>query len=110
MKLEADKSLTAFKKNYSNRIMDEKSELTALRDMRDIAFAIRDLETQQAAVARRYRRGIKMLQKEMASCEQAIEDGEATIEGCQPWEIRGEGIKRLIANPLLINIEEDVNV
>jgi len=90
--------------------MDEKSELTALRDMRDIAFAIRDLETQQAAVARRYRRGIKMLQKEMAACEQAIEDGEATIEGCQPWETRGEDIKRLIANPVLTNIEEDVNV
>ena len=90
--------------------MDEKSELTALRDMRDIAFAIRDLEIQQAAVARRYRRGIKMLQKEMASCEQAIEEEDITIEGCQPWEIRTEDLKRLIANPVLTNIEEDVNV
>lgn len=110
MKFEAGKSLTAFKKNYSNRIMDEKSELKALRDMRDIAFSIRDLETQQAAVARRYRRGIKMLQRELAACEQAIEDDSHMLEGCQPWEVRGEDVKRLIANPVLTNIEEDVNV
>lgn len=102
--------LTARRKGASDQSMDEKSELTALRDMRDIAFAIRDLEIQQAAVARRYRRGIKMLQKEMASCEQAIEEEDITIEGCQPWKIRSEDLNKLIANPVLTNIEEDVNV
>lgn len=92
------------------RSMDEKKELKALRDMRDIAFAIRDLETQQAVVTKRYRRGIKSLQIELASCEQAIEDEGISIEGCQPWEIRSEQLKRLIANPILTNIEEDTNV
>ena len=90
--------------------MNEKIELTALRDMRDIAFAIRDLETQQAAVAKRYRRGIRMLQRELAACEHDIEDDGHSFEGCHPWEVRGEDLKRLIANPVLTNIEEDVNV
>lgn len=89
--------------------MDEKIELTALRDMRDIAFAIRDLETQQVAVAKRYRKGIRSLQTELASCEQSIE-GDGMIDGCEPWATRSDEMKRLIANPILTNIEADVIV
>jgi|TARA_E500000318_G_scaffold49525_1_gene46484 hypothetical protein len=90
--------------------MDKETELKALRDMRDITFAIRDLETQQAAVAKRYRRGIKSLQIELCSCEQGIEDGGMPMEGCEPWNTRSDNLKQLIANPVLSNIEEDVNV
>lgn len=90
--------------------MDTNTELTALRDMRDIAFAIRDLETQQQAVAKRFRRGIRSLQTELAACEQAIEDDGITIDGTQPWAIRSDEMKKLIADPTLTKIQEDVNV
>lgn len=90
--------------------MDAHIELTALRDMRDIAFAIRDLESQQQAVAKRFRRGIRSLQTELAACEQAIEDEGITIDGTQPWNTRSEELKKLIADPTLANVAEDLNV
>lgn len=90
--------------------MDQNTELTALRDMRDIAFAIRDLETQQHGVAKRFRRGIRMLQKELASCEQAIDENDSIMDGMKPWEIRGEDVKRLIADPSLKHVPDEMSV
>jgi hypothetical protein len=46
--------------------MNTEYELTALRSIREINIAIRDLENQQAAVTKRYKRGIKMLGKLIA--------------------------------------------
>ncbi len=90
--------------------MDQNTELTARRDMRDIAFAIRDLETQQQAIAKRFRRGVRILQKELASCEQAIDEASPVMEGMKPWEIRGEEVKRLIADPSIKHVPEDTSV
>lgn len=90
--------------------MDQNTELTALRDMRDIAFAIRDLEAQQHGVAKRFRRGIRMLQKELASCEQAIDENDSIMDGMKPWETRGEEVKRLIADPSLKHVPDEMSV
>jgi len=95
---------------YIKLVMDAKIELIALRDMRDIAFAIRDLENQQQAVAKRFRRGVRSLQTELAACEQAIEDEGITIEGTQPWQTRSDELIKLIADPTLSNVAEDLNV
>lgn len=90
-------------------IMDENTELTALRDMRDITFAIRDLENQLAAVSKRYKRGIKTLEREVAATEQALDEG-VQIDGCEPWNSRSDQLKALISNPTIENIEEDLKV
>jgi hypothetical protein len=89
--------------------MDETTELTALRDMRDITFAIRDLENQHAAVSKRYKRGIKILEREIAATEQTLAEG-VQINGTEPWNSRSEQLKALILNPTIDNVEEDLKV
>lgn len=90
--------------------MDNSTELVALRDLREINLAIRDLENQQAAVAKRYRRGIKLLEKEISSVEQMLDDEGIQIEGTEPWNIRIPELKSLIANPIIDAIPEDTSV
>ena len=90
--------------------MDGNTELTALRDLRETSLAIRDLENQQAAVAKRYRRGILLLKKEIASTEQTLDEGSNLMTGTEPWTLRSPTISNLIANPILTNIPEDTSV
>ena len=90
--------------------MDNSTELVALRDLREINLAIRDLENQQAAVAKRYRRGIKLLEKEISSVEQTLDEGGVQIEGTEPWNARNPELKALIANPVIEAIPEDTSV
>ena len=90
--------------------MDNSTELTALRDLREINLAIRDLENQQTAVAKRYRRGIRLLEKEIALVEQTLDEGGVSIEGTEPWASRNPSLVLLTANPILENIPEDTSV
>tara|TARA_R110000796_G_scaffold16726_11_gene52153 strand:+ start:451 stop:720 length:270 start_codon:yes stop_codon:yes gene_type:complete len=86
--------------------MNENFELKALRCMREINIAIRDLENQSSVVSKRYKRGIKLLQTEICSIEASLDDG-GTIEGCEPWNVQSAELKTLIADPKLSSIAED---
>jgi hypothetical protein len=90
--------------------MDNSTELIALRDLREVSLAIRDLENQQTAVAKRYRRGIRLLEKEIALVEQTLDEGGVSIEGTEPWVSRNPSLKSLISNPVIENIIEDTSV
>jgi hypothetical protein len=87
--------------------MDAPYELTALRDMREINLAIRDLQSQQAQISKRFKEGMKLLQKEFLTVESQLQDGNTEIDGTEPWNTRGEILQRLIANPTLENIPEE---
>ncbi len=63
--------------------MDENNELKALRFIREINIAIRELENQSSATSKRYKKGVKMLQREICSIE-ALQDDGAIIEGTEP--------------------------
>tara|TARA_R110001606_G_scaffold394914_1_gene566307 strand:+ start:115 stop:678 length:564 start_codon:yes stop_codon:yes gene_type:complete len=86
--------------------MEQIYELTALRSIREIHIAVRDLENQAAATSKRYKKGIKTLLGEVSAIEASLDDG-GVIEGMEPWNIQSEQIKSLISNPVLSNIEED---
>jgi len=87
-------------------MVDDKYELTALRAIRETSLAIRELESQAAATAKRYKRGIKLLSSEVNTIEATLDDGGA-IEGMEPWNIQSEKLKALIADPKLDNIDDD---
>lgn len=87
--------------------MDNLFELTALRDSREIQLSIRELENQAAAVSKRYKRGIKMLELELNTIDRILDEGGSQIEGCEPWEVRSKEMKHLISVPVLVNIPED---
>jgi len=87
--------------------MDQTFELTALRDIREITISIRELEIQASAVSRRYKRGIKMLNSELLSIEQTLDEGGEGFNNMNPWDIRSKELKQLIAQPGLVNIPED---
>jgi hypothetical protein len=86
--------------------MEQIYELTALRSIREIHIAVRDLENQAAATSKRYKKGIKTLLGEVSAVEASLDDG-GVIEGMEPWNIQSEQIKSLISNPVLSNIGED---
>jgi len=90
--------------------MDQTYELTALRTIREINIATRELENQASATTKRYKKGIKLLQAEIASIEAFLDDGGIAIEGTEPWNIQSQQLKSLIANPILANIEEDNSI
>jgi hypothetical protein len=89
--------------------MNETNELKALRFIREINIAIRELENQSSATSKRYKKGVKMLQKEICSVEALLDDG-AIIEGTEPWVILTQQLRSLIFNPTLSNIEEDNSI
>ena len=89
--------------------MDNTQELNALRDLREVNIAIKDLELQQAQNSKNYKRGIRLLQREVALTESILDDG-GVMEGCESWKVRHEALKTLIDNPCLENIPEDTNV
>jgi len=86
--------------------MDNTYELNALRSIREATIAIRDLENQATATAKRYKKGIKSINAHISSIEQSLDDG-GTIGGLEPWNVAAPTISRLISNPVLENIEED---
>lgn len=86
--------------------MNENFELKALRAMREINIAIRDLENQSSAVAKRYKRGIKLLQSEILNIEGSLDEG-GTIEGCEPWNVQSAELRALISDPKLCNVSEE---
>jgi len=86
--------------------MNDTYELQALRAIREINLSIRELENQAAATSKRYKRGVKLLQSETTAIEASLDEGGA-IEGMEPWNIQGEKLSLLIANPVLENIEDD---
>ena len=89
--------------------MNETYKLTALRSIREISIAIRDLENQSSATSKRYKKGIKILQAEVDAIEASLDDG-GTLPGTEPWNIQSQQIKLLIADPSLSNIEEDNSI
>lgn len=86
--------------------MDNTYELNALRSIREATIAIRDLENQATATAKRYKKGIKFINAHISTIEQSLDDG-GTIDGLEPWTVASPSINRLISNPILDNIEED---
>jgi len=90
--------------------MNQAYELTALRSIREINIASRELENQAAATSKRYKKGIKMLQTEIAAIEASLDDGGSTLEGTEPWNVQTQKLKKLIADPSLANIEEDSSI
>jgi len=86
--------------------MNDTYELQALRAIREINLSIRELENQAASTSKRYKRGVKLLQSETTAIEASLDEGGA-IEGMEPWNIQGEKLSLLIANPVLENIEDD---
>ena len=85
--------------------MNDTYELQALRAIREINLSIRELENQAASTSKRYKRGVKLLQSETTAIEASLDEGGA-IEGMEPWNIQGEKLSLLIANPVLENIED----
>ena len=88
----------------------ENIELQSLRDLREIQIAQRDLEAQASAVSKRYKRGIKILQKEAATLETFIDDGISPITDMSPWDTRSDQLSKLILDPQLQHIPEDTSV
>lgn len=86
--------------------MDDSFELTALRYMREISTAIKNLENQATAVSKRYKRGQKMLQSEIANVEATLDDG-GTMQGAEPWNTSSPELRQLIIDPQLKYIPED---
>jgi len=84
-------------------------ELKALREMREINIAMRELSNQATAVSKRYKQGIKMLEKQFLSIESCLDDG-GCFPGTEPWAIQSEELIKLIRNPVLSNIPEDSSV
>ena len=81
-------------------------ELTALREMREINIAMRELSIQAGSVSKRYKQGIKMLEKQFLSIESCLDDG-GCFPGTEPWVIQGKELINLIKDPVLSNIPED---
>lgn len=88
--------------------MDSQKELTALRSIREVNIAIRELESQAAETARLYKKGVKQLLSHILSIESFLDDGGVIIEGTEPWNMQSDQIKSLIDNPVLSNIEQDL--
>ena len=84
-------------------------ELKALREMREINIAMRELSNQASAVSKRYKQGVKMLEKQFLSIEACLDDG-GCFPGTEPWKIQSPEIEKLIRNPVLANIPEDSSV
>ena len=89
--------------------MDNTYELNALRSIREATIAIRDLENQATATSKRYKKGAKTLNGYIATIEASLDDG-GTIEGLEPWNSVSPSLERLIANPVLENIDEDTSI
>jgi hypothetical protein len=88
--------------------MDNTYELTALRSIREATIATRDLENQATATAKRYKKGIKLINAHIATIERSLDEGGLhTFDGLEPWTVADPKINRLISNPVLENIEED---
>lgn len=87
--------------------MDAPFELQALRDLREINLAIRDLQSQQAITSKRFKEGIKLLQNEAQIVESQLNDGTPTMDGTKAWETRNPILRNLINNPRLENIPEE---
>ena len=81
-----------------------KDELQLFKDSREIDIAIKQLETHAASVAKRFKRGIRMLLKEKLNVEQAIDSQSGTTA------TRSKTLKRLIADPQIKHIPDDINV
>jgi hypothetical protein len=81
-----------------------KDELQLFKDSREIDIAIKQLETHSASVAKRFKRGIRMLLKEKLNVEQAIDSKTGTTA------TRTKTLQRLIADPQLKHIPDDTNV
>jgi len=83
-----------------------KDELQLFKDSREIDIAIKQLELHSATVAKRFKRGIKLLQSEKIAVENEI-DCQATPSATVP---RSKTMRQLIADPQLKHIPEDTNV
>ncbi len=83
-----------------------KDELKLFKDSREIDIAIKQLEAQSASVAKRFKRGIKLLQREKISVENEI-DSQGTLSATPT---RPKAIRQLIADPQLKHIPEDTDV
>lgn len=88
--------------------MDQTEELRKLRHVRDVNCAIRDLEAEASHIAKRYRRGIKDLQRHAIAVETEIDDN--IISGTGAIETASPDLLRLIKDPTLDNIAEDTSV
>lgn len=84
-------------------------ELKALREMREINIAMRELSNQATAVSKRYKQGIKMLEKHFFSIESCLDDG-GCLAGTEPWAMQSKELIQLITNPVISNIPEDSSV
>jgi hypothetical protein len=89
--------------------MDNTYELNALRSIREATIAIRDLENQATATAKRYKKGVKNIYGYISTIEASLDDG-GTIEGMEPWNSISPSLKRLLSNPIVDNIEEDSSI
>jgi len=87
----------------------ESNELLALRDLREINLAIKDLENQQSVVSKKFKLGIRLLQREASMTEGHLDDG-CVMQGCESWNVRHEKLKNLIDDPNLENIPDDTTV
>jgi hypothetical protein len=87
----------------------QNNEFKALKEMREISIAMRELQNQASSIAKRYKQGIKTLEKESASIEACLDDG-GWISGTEPWDNQSPELRQLIADPQLKNIPEDVSV
>jgi len=93
----------------SDNNSDNNTELKALRDLREINLAIKDLETQASVVSKKFKLGVRLLQRESSITENHLEDG-YVMDGCESWNVRHEKIRNLINDPKLDNIPEDSSV
>lgn len=91
--------------------MKNEIELTLLRDQRECHQAISQIEKDAQHVAKRYKRGIKMIEGHIDCLEQDLEtlkDGDL-IAGASAFDAISPETKALITNPTLNNIPEDTN-
>jgi hypothetical protein len=81
-----------------------KDELQLFKDSREIDIAIGQLTASAAEVAKRFKRGIKLLKAEKLAVEAMIDSKSAESN------TRCETLRQLIADPQLKHIPEDTSV
>lgn len=87
--------------------METTTELKLLREIHDSDLAIRKLNNDAAAVSKKYKRGIKVIEQHRMSLEDELTD--PTMKGMSAIENKSPELEQLLADPALGNIPEDAN-
>ena len=84
-------------------------EVQTLRDLRELTLARKELEVEGSLISKRIKKGIKLIDQEIASVEKELDQG-TFIEGTEARVMRSPQLALLISDPRLEHIPEDNEV